>query len=223
MIDHEELVNNMVALGALSYHNAILNNRVQDFAIRDLLTGVYNRRYFNEKIDEEINRARRTHYPLSLVHIDIDNFKKYNDTHGDVMGDIIIKSVAQIILKTSRKNDIVVRLNGEEFAILCPATAGVGAAVKAEKIRLTVEATKFPQSETQPGGKISISAGVTEYPTIVSDSLGLIRAADDALFKVKRGGGNRVCLAEAPANFKPDFEPLTVPGFQALPPNQIRP
>jgi len=222
MKDQEETICKIMGLGALGYHNAILNEKVRDLAIRDSLTGLYNRRYFNEKLDEEMNRARRTHYPLSLVHIDIDNFKNYNDTHGDIMGDIIIKSIAQIILKTSRRTDITVRLGNEEFAILCPATAGVGAAIKAEKIRLTVEATKFPNGETQPGGKLTVSAGVSEYPTIVSNALTLFRAADDALFKVKQGGKNRVCLAEAPTNFKPDFEPLTIPGFQALPPNQIQ-
>jgi diguanylate cyclase (GGDEF)-like protein len=222
MKGREETLNKILAVGALGYHNAVLNTKVRDLATRDPLTGLYNRRYFNEKLDEEMNRARRTHYPLALIHLDIDNLKKYNDAHGHLMGDVIIKSVGQIILKTSRKTDIAVRLGGTEFAVLCTATAGVGAAIKAEKIRLTVEATKFPHSDTQPLGKITISAGVSEYPTIVSDSLGLFRAADDALFKVKQGGRNRVCLSEAPTNFKPDFEPLPIPGFQALPPNQIQ-
>jgi len=218
----EESITKIVNLGSLAYHKVLLMNKVHDLAARDSLTGLFNRPHFNEKLEEELNRARRTHYPLSLIHIAIDNFKKYNDTHGDTMGNIIIKSVAQIISKTSRKTDFPVRFGAAEFAILCPATAGVGAAIKAEKIRLTVENTKFPHSETQPLGKITISAGVTEYPTIVSDGITMVRSADDALFKVKEGGRNRVCLAEAPANFKPDFEPLVVPGFQALPPNQIQ-
>jgi len=104
MEGREEGLNKMIAVGALGYHNAVLNNKVRDLAVRDSLTGLYNRRYFNEKLDEEMNRARRTHYPLSLVHLDIDNLKKYNDSHGQLMGDIIIKSVGQIILKNQSQD-----------------------------------------------------------------------------------------------------------------------
>jgi diguanylate cyclase (GGDEF)-like protein len=190
------------------YDNAIMTKKIHEMAIKDPLTGLYNRRYFNEKLDEEITRSRRTHHPLSLIYLDIDHFKKYNDTNGHPMGDVIIKSVAQILQKTSRKTDIVARLGGEEFAILCPHTHKEGCALKAEKVRLTVENTKFPHGEKQPLGKVTISLGVSEYPSISTDGETLIKTSDDALYKVKQGGRNRVCLAEAPQGFKPDFEPI---------------
>jgi len=101
------------------------------------------------------------------------------------------------------------RLGGEEFGILCAHTPGVGAAIKAEKIRLTIENTKFPNGEKQPLGKVTVSMGVSEFPSFVNDGQALIRSADDALYKVKQGGRNRVCMAEAPANFKPEFTPVS--------------
>ena len=208
----EKLIQSFLQISYVSYDNAILATRIRDMAVKDPLTTLYNRRYFNEKLDEEINRCRRTHHPLSLIYLDIDHFKKYNDTNGHPMGDVIIKSVAQILLKTSRKTDVVSRLGGEEFAVLCPHTPGVGAAIKAEKIRLTVENTKFPNGDMQPLGKVSVSLGVSEFPSIVGDAESLIRSADDALYKVKQGGRNRVCLAESAPGFRPEFNPVKVPG-----------
>jgi diguanylate cyclase (GGDEF)-like protein len=205
------LMESFAQMTRVSFDNAMMAKRIHEMAIKDPLTGLYNRRYFNEKLEEEMHRSRRTHYPLSLIYLDIDHFKKYNDTNGHPMGDVIIKSVAQILQKTSRKTDIVARLGGEEFAILCPHTARDGAAIKAEKVRLTVESTKFPHGEKQPMGKVSVSLGVSEFPSVVSDSQSLIRSADDALYKVKQAGRNRVCLAEVPEGFKAEFDPLPVP------------
>ncbi|MCC6278038.1 MAG: diguanylate cyclase [Oligoflexia bacterium] len=207
------LLESFVQITQVSFDNAMMAKRIHEMAIKDPLTSLYNRRFFNEKLGEEIARSRRTHYPLSLIYLDIDHFKKYNDTNGHPMGDVIIKSVAQILQKTSRKTDIVARLGGEEFAILCPHTAAAGAAIKAEKVRLTVESTKFPHGEKQPMGKVTVSLGVSEYPTFVSDDQALVRSADDALYKVKQGGRNRVAMAEAPQGFKPEFEPLPVPAY----------
>lgn len=197
----------------VSYDNAMMAKKIHDMAIKDPLTGLYNRRYFNEKLEEELSRSRRTHHPLALIYLDIDHFKKYNDTNGHPMGDVIIKSVAQILQKTSRKTDIVARLGGEEFAVLCPHTPIDGCAVKAEKIRLTIEGTQFPHGEKQPLGKVTVSMGVSEYPTVCKDSESLIKAADDVLYKVKQGGRNRVSMAEAPKDFVKDFEPINeMPG-----------
>lgn len=207
----KRLIEGFLQISRVSYDNAVMAKRIHEMAVKDPLTALYNRRFFNEKLEEEMQRSRRTHYPLSLIYLDIDHFKKYNDTNGHPMGDVILKSVAQILAKTSRKTDIVARLGGEEFAIICAATSKEGAAIKAEKIRRVVESTKFPNGEKQPMGKLSISLGVSEYPSIVSDSQSLVRSADDALYQVKQAGRNRVCMAEAPKNFKPEFEPLPVP------------
>jgi diguanylate cyclase (GGDEF)-like protein len=171
---------------------------------------LYNRRYFNEKLDEEISRSRRTKMPVSLVYMDIDHFKKYNDQNGHPMGDQLLKMFSTILAKTSRKNDIVSRIGGEEFVIILPHTDAQGAAIKAEKLRRTIESTKFPFAEKQPMGFVSSSIGVSEYPTLAGDPESLVKAADDALYKIKSTTRNRVGLAEAPPGFKPDFVPIPV-------------
>src|SRR5690606_5999552 len=120
-------------------------------------------------------------------------------------GDLLLKAISKLMQKTSRTSDIVARLGGEEFSIILPHTDLMGAAVKAEKLRQAVESTKFPFGETQPMGFISISIGVSEYPSISRDAEGLIKAADDALYKVKETSRNRVCVAQAIEGFEPDF------------------
>jgi diguanylate cyclase (GGDEF)-like protein len=213
----ENIAKLLTSIGELAYNNASLNSKLHDLSLRDSLTGLFNRKYFNEKVEEEMNRSRRTHYPLSIIYLEIDHFQNYSDANGFSMGDIILKSVSQIFLRTSRKIDITARLSNEAFIILCPNTPGVGAAVKAEKIRLTIEQTKFPNGEKQPLGKITVSIGVSEYPGVVNTSDLLLRTAADALFQVKEGGRNRVCLAEPAHGFKRDFDALPVPGFQTFP------
>jgi len=214
---HNEVVTRVfesfIQVTKVSYDNATMARKIQEMAIKDPLTGIYNRRFFNEKLEEEISRSRRTRLPVSLIYLDIDHFKKYNDQNGHPMGDVIIKSVAQILWKTSRKNDICARLGGEEFGLILPHTAALGAAKKAEKIRMTVEQTKFPHGEKQPLGRVTCSLGVSEYPSFASDPESLIKTADDCLYRVKQAGRNRVCLAEAPPGFKPEFEPLPVPTY----------
>jgi diguanylate cyclase (GGDEF)-like protein len=146
--------------------------------------------------------------------MDIDHFKKYNDQNGHPMGDTLLKMYSQILKKTSRKNDIVARIGGEEFVIMLPHTDKMGAAIKAEKLRRIIEATPFPHGEKQPLGKVSSSFGVAEYPSHSHDAEGLVKAADDALYQVKSTTRNRVCLATVAEDFKPDFEPLKIPAFE---------
>lgn len=195
----------------VSYMNTKMQKRIHDMAIKDPLTGLYNRRYFNEKLDEELSRSRRTHLPMSLIYMDIDHFKKYNDQNGHPMGDTLLKMFAQVLKKTSRRNDVVCRIGGEEFVIILPHTDKVGAAIKAEKLRRVIESTPFPYGEKQPLGKVSSSMGVAEYPSHAHDGEGLVRAADEALYQVKSTTRNKVCLATVPADFKPDFEAVKVP------------
>src|SRR5690606_10409083 len=111
--------------------------------------------YFNDRLDEEVTRSRRTKMPVSLVYMDIDHFKKYNDQNGHPMGDQLLKMVATVLQKTSRKNDVVCRIGGEEFVLILPHTDSKGAAIKAEKLRRTIEATTFPFGEKQPLGRIT--------------------------------------------------------------------
>jgi diguanylate cyclase (GGDEF)-like protein len=198
---------------SVSYYNAVMRKRMHEMAIKDPLTGLYNRRFYNQKLEEEISRSRRTRYPVSLIYMDIDHFKKYNDNNGHQNGDLLLKAISKLMQKTSRTSDIVARLGGEEFSIILPHTDLMGAAVKAEKLRKAVETTKFPFGELQPMGFISISIGVSEYPTISRDAEGLVKAADDALYKVKETSRNRVCVAQAPDGFEPDFIAEKVPAY----------
>lgn len=194
----------------VSYMNTKMQKRIHDMAIKDPLTGLYNRRFFNEKMEDELSRSRRTLMPVSLIYMDIDHFKKYNDQNGHPMGDVLLKMFSQVLKKTSRKNDIVCRIGGEEFVIILPHTDKVGAAIKAEKLRRVIESTPFPHGEKQPLGKVSSSMGVSEYPSHAHDAEGLVKAADEALYQVKSTTRNKVCLATVPADFKMDFEPIKV-------------
>lgn len=198
-----------------SFMNSKMQKRIHDMAIKDPLTGLFNRRYFNEKLEEEISRSRRTKMPVSLIYMDIDHFKKYNDQNGHPMGDLLLKMFSQVLKKTSRKNDIPCRIGGEEFVIILPHTDKMGAAIKAEKLRRVLESTAFPHGETQPLGKVSASMGVAEYPSHCHDVEGLVRAADEALYQVKSTTRNKVCLATVPDDFKMDFEPIKVEPFDA--------
>lgn len=162
-----------------------------------------------------MSRTRRTQMPVSLIYMDIDHFKKYNDQNGHPMGDVLLKMFSQVLRQTSRKNDIVCRIGGEEFVIILPHTDKIGAAIKAEKLRRVIEGTAFPHGEKQPLGKVSASMGVSEYPSHAHDAEELVRAADEALYQVKSTTRNKVCLATVKEDFVKDFEPIKVQPFEA--------
>jgi diguanylate cyclase (GGDEF)-like protein len=201
----------------VSFSNMKMQKRIHDMAIKDPLTGLFNRRYFNQKLEDELSRSRRTKMPVSLIYMDIDHFKKYNDQNGHPVGDVLLKMFAQVLNKTSRKNDIPCRIGGEEFVIILPHTDKMGAAIKAEKLRRVLESTPFPHGETQPLGKVTASMGVSEYPSHCHDVEGLVRAADEALYQVKSATRNKVCLATVPEGFKQDFEALKVQPYDDPP------
>lgn len=210
-LQQRRLMDSFVQVVQAFYYNAVMQRRIHDMAIKDPLTTLYNRRFFNQRIEEEIVRSRRTRYPVSLIYLDIDHFKKYNDNNGHQNGDVLLKQISALMKKSSRKSDIVARLGGEEFCILLPHTDKEGAAIKAEKLRRIVESTKFAYGEKQPMGFVSISLGVSEYPSFCQDAESLIKSADDALYHVKETSRNKVAMAAVPEGFKPDFEPLPVP------------
>jgi diguanylate cyclase (GGDEF)-like protein len=213
-ISVRRLLDSFVSIFKVSFMNARMQKRIHDMAIKDPLTGLFNRRFFNEKLEEEISRSRRTRLPVSLIYMDIDHFKKYNDQNGHPMGDILLKMFAQVLKKTSRKNDVIARIGGEEFVIILPHTDKMGAAIKAEKLRRVIEATSFPHGEKQPLGKVSASMGVAEYPSHCHDPEGLVKAADEALYQVKSTTRNRVCIATVPEDFQIDFEPMKVQPYE---------
>ena len=164
----------------------IMNENLQKMAITDNLTGIYNRHKFEEIIKIEMERSYRFDSPLSLIMVDIDHFKRVNDTYGHDEGDNVIKNIVDIISENIRHLDIFVRYGGEEFIVLCPQTESNGAAVLAEKLRGTVESKKIDVI-----GNITCSFGVTSYIKDEGKSA-FIKRLDGALYRAKDEGRNRV-------------------------------
>lgn len=161
---------------------------IEQLAITDSLTELYNRRFFNQRIVNEVERAKRFHTPLSSVMIDVDCFKRLNDTHGHLTGDSVLRVIADILKAEIRQIDIAARFGGEEFILLLPETVKAGATVLAERIRVAVMEHDFGQI-----GQVTVSAGVAELPQsndVTSEYL--INLADGALYRAKMAGRNRV-------------------------------
>jgi diguanylate cyclase (GGDEF)-like protein len=168
------------------------NRRLEQLAITDGLTGLLNHRYFHERLASEVARSNRSGQPLSLLMIDVDHFKQYNDRSGHPAGDAVLRGVASILAEGRRLNDVVARYGGEEFAILLVDTPGQAAARLAEYLRSQVEEHPFEHGAEQPGGKLTISLGVATCPAQAKSPAGLLEAADAALYRAKNAGRNRV-------------------------------
>ncbi len=160
-------------------------------AYRDALTGLFNRRYFEEALDREVRRGIRYNLPVALLIADIDHFKIYNDSQGHHEGDNVLKEVTTRLTENTRQVDIVARIGGEEFVVILPMTTKTHARLAAEKLRRSVEVTKIPGEEVLPGGRLTISLGLAAYPEDASDPTGLLQTADAALYTAKRKGRNR--------------------------------
>lgn len=161
-------------------------------SLRDSLTGLYNRRFLESYLEKYISFAQRKGFNVGFIMLDIDNFKRINDTYGHKNGDIVLKEVAHVITSSVRSSDVVVRYGGEEFLVVLPDVAEGKAAVVAEKIRKNVEMTAIHIE-----GKvihITISAGVAEYPKHGTDPYQVIKFADIALYQAKKEGKNRVVV-----------------------------
>ncbi len=161
---------------------------------RDELTGLYNFRYFREHLAREIERVGRCAAVLSLVMIDIDDFKHYNDSYGHQTGNQALGMLAEILSGAIRGSDTAVRYGGEEFALILTSTSKEGALQVAERVRRRIEAHAFPQESSQPGGRLTVSVGVAAYPADASDGDALVRNADRAMYLAKNRGKNQVCL-----------------------------
>ncbi|MFQ5354465.1 MAG: diguanylate cyclase, partial [Thermodesulfobacteriota bacterium] len=170
------------------------NSFLQEAAIRDQLTGLYNHNHFYLHLDEDFMRATRYRTPLSLIMADIDHFKAINDTHGHRTGDFVLKELAMLIKQTVRKSDVVARYGGEEFAIILPHTDLVGATDEAERLRKKIEEYRFREFSHI---RVTMSLGVAAYPDPerqISSGGELVGKADTALYSAKHGGRNRVVV-----------------------------
>lgn len=182
---------------AAAIQNANNFDRMKQLAYVDGLTGIHNRRFFEMRIMEELERAARFQGRMSVIMVDIDNFKKLNDEFGHLLGDEILRSVSSILKQQLRKMDMVCRYGGDEFAILVPETTGENALRVAEKLRRQVETHEFP-GVPRP---VTISCGVADYPAHGTTRDEVVSAADHALYTAKQSGRNRA----APAGVKKEF------------------
>lgn len=166
---------------------------IKNIAIYDTLTNLFNRRYFEERFEIETQRAFFSDTPLSLVMVDIDHFKKVNDTLGHTEGDKILKEIATLLKNSVRKKDTVARYGGEEFIIILPDAGLEESLMIAERIRKLVENKSFEIGQAEI--RLTISLGIANFPGHKARSKeDLIRMADQALYDAKRGGRNRVCV-----------------------------
>jgi len=161
----------------------------------DGLTGVFNKRFFSERLGDELHKAEREQQPLSLLILDIDHFKHYNDTNGHLEGDEILKKLGQILKGSIREDDVASRYGGEEFVVLYPGVQKAEALRLAEGLRRAVESAAFPNRASQPLGTLTISGGVSAFPDDSRNAVDLIRCADQALYEAKAAGRNRIKAA----------------------------
>lgn len=155
----------------------------------DALTGLANRRALSRKLSEEFDRSKRYGVPLSMLMIDVDRFKAFNDSFGHPVGDDLLKSISQLLAEKARGSDFVARYGGEEFTILLPSTGREGAFILAERFRRAVESMPSSRRAT------TISVGVSTFSPEISDADSLLEAADRALYLAKQSGRNRVAQA----------------------------
>ncbi|MBF0329121.1 MAG: diguanylate cyclase [Nitrospirae bacterium] len=177
----------------IALENAMLFEETKILAITDGLTSLFNRRYFTERLNEEFERACRYKRELSLVMMDIDYFKKYNDTNGHPEGDKLLKDFSMIAKKIFRSSDIVSRYGGEEFVVILPETGKEMAFTIAERLRKEIESTEFAGGKTQPDGRVTISLGVTSVYEGLKSADDLVKNADNLLYRAKEKGRNRTC------------------------------
>lgn len=180
------MIGQFASHAALALRNAWLLEQVQKLAEIDELTNIANRRTFETTLAQELSRAVRHGDPLTLVMIDVDRFKRFNDDHGHRAGDDALRRVARALVEESRDFDTVARYGGEEFAVILPACSSRESLIAAERLRLAVS-----EIEGLPA-PVTASAGVATYPTHAGEAESLIKTADEALYESKRAGRNRV-------------------------------
>jgi diguanylate cyclase (GGDEF)-like protein len=206
LADGDKIMVGSTTILKFTYHDyldEVFQRQMYESALRDGLTKVFNKKYFTDYLEKEFAFASRHGGPLALIFLDLDHFKKINDTHGHPAGDFVLSELSQLMAELLRTEDVLARFGGEEFTVLCRGSELSGARVVAERLRKAVEERKFTF-----GGKdipVTISLGIVAIPESgISDHNAFLAAADKALYEAKRSGRNRVCLHGSEKTPKPD-------------------
>jgi diguanylate cyclase (GGDEF)-like protein len=189
----EKFLSVLARSAAMALENAILHRKTEELTIIDDLTGIYNYRYFSMKIKEEKRRAVRYNLPLSLVMLDIDWFKRCNDTYGHEAGNRVLIGVVAAVKRSIRDVDILCRYGGEEFIVILPQTIEREAYKIADRIRNDIEQAEFAPAGEGPAIRVTVSVGVSSFPENGRAEDELINAVDQALYRAKGSGKNIVC------------------------------
>ena len=182
---------------ALSLSNLNMQLTLQQQAIRDPLTGLYNRRYMAESLSRELHRAKRKNLPLSVMMMDIDHFKTFNDSYGHDMGDAVLRELGTFLTHNARAEDIACRYGGEEFLLIFPETTLDSILVRAEQLHEGIGKIAITK-QGQTTGNITVSIGVACFPEHGESSPDIIRAADSAMYQAKSAGRNQLVIHQNP-------------------------
>jgi len=189
----EKLFSVLAASAGMAIENARLHRRISNMTMTDDLTGIHNYRYFVQRLEEEKRRASRYNLPLSLIMLDLDWFKKTNDTYGHEVGNIVLKEIVQVVKSCIRDTDTFCRYGGEEFIIILPQTGTYDASLLGERIRASVEKHDFTIATGIAELKITVSLGTTSFPDNGLSTTELVQTVDMALYRAKGSGKNMVC------------------------------
>jgi diguanylate cyclase (GGDEF)-like protein len=193
----------LALLGSFVTHAALIIERTEsmeraerfeELSVTDPLTKLYNRRFLETRLEEELNRSGRQKLSFTVMMVDLDHFKRYNDCGGHLAGDEALKKSAQLLRHSAREMDIVTRFGGEEFCLILPGTTKKESLFVAERIRRAIERESFPEEKALPGGRLTASLGIASYPEDGQTAATLINASDLALYRAKDEGRNRYAV-----------------------------
>jgi diguanylate cyclase (GGDEF)-like protein len=204
----KEMMQMIARFGALTWHSLTAYRHVKVAADVDELTGIFNKRALKFRLSELVYDARQNGGKVSVFLFDIDHFKNYNDLNGHIAGDQALRLLAQLVRDTVRTDDIFGRFGGEEFLLIMPGRSPAQALSAAGNIRQRIERYEFPFGDRQPLGMVSVSGGVATFPDDTQDAVEMLLAADNALYRAKQAGRNKVFRAETGIN--PLTEPTSV-------------